>query len=312
MVAGHAGRPAGAGLVQARRGQRGGGVPATRFFGVESEADRAAWPGLSLAGKCAMRWRGSVRQMARLRGRLPAGAADHVPLRGRDPAARGAAAAVSDFIDTAGAHRRAVRGRAVRRWPNPAAWRRALVPAQARGDRAGRGRGAAPGRLRKLSGYRGQALAVPAGQHRLPGRRTGCGRARRTGRPRRAARRACRARRPGPPSMTRIWSASRMVDSRCAMTSEVRPASAVFSARCTATSDSRVQVRGGLVEHDHRRRLEQQPGDRHPLLLAAGQPVAAVADDGVQARRAAPRSGPRSARPGSAAISSSSVASGRA
>jgi ATP-binding cassette subfamily B protein len=41
-----------------------------------------------------------------------------------------------------------------------------------------------------------------------------------------------------PASMTRIWSASRMVDSRCAMTSEVRPARAVFSARCTAASDS--------------------------------------------------------------------------
>ena len=38
--------------------------------------------------------------------------------------------------------------------------------------------------------------------------------------------------------MTRIWSASRIVDSRCAMTSDVRPVSAVFSAACTAASDS--------------------------------------------------------------------------
>ncbi len=41
-----------------------------------------------------------------------------------------------------------------------------------------------------------------------------------------------------PESTTRIWSASLMVDSRCAIPREVRPASAVFSARWTATSDS--------------------------------------------------------------------------
>ncbi len=37
------------------------------FFGIETEHDLAAWADLSLAGKCAMRWRGSVRAMARLR-----------------------------------------------------------------------------------------------------------------------------------------------------------------------------------------------------------------------------------------------------
>jgi Sulfotransferase family len=41
------------------------------FFGIETESDLAAWPGLSLAGKCAMRWRGSVRTMARLRTSMP-------------------------------------------------------------------------------------------------------------------------------------------------------------------------------------------------------------------------------------------------
>jgi hypothetical protein len=45
-----------------------------------------------------------------------------------------------------------------------------------------------------------------------------------------------------------------------------------------------VQVRGGLVEHDDLGRLEQQPGQRHALLLPAGEPVAAVAGRGVQAR----------------------------
>ena len=39
---------------------------------------------------------------------------------------------------------------------------------------------------------------------------------------------------------------------------------------------------GRLVEHDDRRVLQQQPGDRQALLLAAGQAVAAIADDGVE------------------------------
>ena len=32
----------------------------------------------------------------------------------------------------------------------------------------------------------------------------------------------------------------------------------------------RVQVRRGLIEDQHRRVLEERPGDRHPLTLAAG------------------------------------------
>ena len=49
-----------------------------------------------------------------------------------------------------------------------------------------------------------------------------------------------------------------------------------------------VEVAGGLVEHDDGRVLQQHPGDGQALLLAAGQPVAALADDRVVARRAAP------------------------
>ena len=45
----------------------------------------------------------------------------------------------------------------------------------------------------------------------------------------------------------------------------------------------RVEVRRRLVEHDDVRRLEQQAGDGDALLLAAGEPVAAVADHGVEA-----------------------------
>ena len=50
------------------------------LLGLEKEADRAAWPGLSMTAKCAMRWRGSVRQMARLRGPAGRRAAGHLPL----------------------------------------------------------------------------------------------------------------------------------------------------------------------------------------------------------------------------------------
>ena len=68
------------------------------FFGIETEQDLASWPGLSVAGKCAMRWRGSVRKMARLRTSLPAEQLTTLRYEQvlRNPA--GAAAAVSDFI----------------------------------------------------------------------------------------------------------------------------------------------------------------------------------------------------------------------
>jgi len=43
------------------------------FYGVEDESDRLAWPGLSVTGKSAMRWRGAIRLAARLRQTLPEG-----------------------------------------------------------------------------------------------------------------------------------------------------------------------------------------------------------------------------------------------
>jgi hypothetical protein len=43
------------------------------FFGIESEQDREIWPRLSPAGRCALRWRWSVRLAARLHHSLPAG-----------------------------------------------------------------------------------------------------------------------------------------------------------------------------------------------------------------------------------------------
>src|SRR5579863_10481201 len=44
-----------------------------------------------------------------------------------------------------------------------------------------------------------------------------------------------------------------------------------------------VQMRGRLVEHDHRRSLEQQPGQGDALFLAAGEPVTAIPGHGVEA-----------------------------
>jgi hypothetical protein len=41
------------------------------FYGVQDESDRLAWPSLSDAGKCALRWRGAIRIAARLRQTLP-------------------------------------------------------------------------------------------------------------------------------------------------------------------------------------------------------------------------------------------------
>jgi len=94
------------------------------FFGVETETDRAAWSKLSAVGKCAMRWRGAVHKMARLRTTL---AEDQLTtLRYEQLVAdpRAAAKALSAFIE-------AEVGRIeVPRRNDPDAWRRLLSPAQ--------------------------------------------------------------------------------------------------------------------------------------------------------------------------------------
>jgi hypothetical protein len=83
-----------------------------------------------MTAKCAMRWRGTVRQMARLRGQLSAD--QLVTFRYEDVVRRpaDAAAAISDFLSTpvhilepaAPGHVAAA---------EPGSWRRLLVPAQA-------------------------------------------------------------------------------------------------------------------------------------------------------------------------------------
>jgi hypothetical protein len=101
------------------------------FFGIETEADLAAWPGLSLAGKCAMRWRGTVRAMARLRTSMPPEQLTTLRFEQvlRQPAA--AARAVSGFIEAEvpGIGVRA-RGAVGSMGIQAGGWRRALTPQQ--------------------------------------------------------------------------------------------------------------------------------------------------------------------------------------
>ncbi|MGD0373296.1 MAG: sulfotransferase [Streptosporangiaceae bacterium] len=102
------------------------------FFGIETEADLAGWPGLSLAAKCALRWRGSVRMMARLRSRL---AAEQLTTLRYEQVIRqpdATAAAISEF---AGADVMPVtvrdRGRRMAGQPStPGGWRRVLTAQQ--------------------------------------------------------------------------------------------------------------------------------------------------------------------------------------
>jgi Sulfotransferase family len=105
------------------------------FLGIETETDLAAWPRLSLAGKCAMRWRGTVHAMARLRTSMSAERLTTLRYEQviRQPTA--AAKALSAFID---AELAAIgvrgRGRGVigPQVMQAGAWRRALTPQQLR------------------------------------------------------------------------------------------------------------------------------------------------------------------------------------
>jgi len=98
------------------------------LLGVDSAPDRHLWAESTVAGKCAMRWRGTIRLMARLRTRLSA--EQLVTLRYeemlRQPAA--AAAALSAFT---GAEIRPVEPQVSGTPLEPGAWRRLLAPPQA-------------------------------------------------------------------------------------------------------------------------------------------------------------------------------------
>jgi hypothetical protein len=96
------------------------------YFGIETEQDLAAWPGLSPAGKSAMRWLGSVRKMARLRSSLDPEQLTTLRYEQlvRHPGA--SFAAVSEFIGAQVRPVKAARGPVI----EPGAWRRVLTPAQ--------------------------------------------------------------------------------------------------------------------------------------------------------------------------------------
>jgi hypothetical protein len=100
------------------------------FLGVETEEDRAGWSALSLAGKCALRWRGAVRQAARLRNSLPA--QQLTTLRYEDLVRRpdDAANAVSAFVGSP-VSAIAMHDTGARRGIDAGGWRRTLTAEQA-------------------------------------------------------------------------------------------------------------------------------------------------------------------------------------
>jgi len=101
------------------------------FFGIETEQDLAIWPELSTAGKCAMRWRGSVRAMARLRSAMSAEQLTTLRYENvvRHPAMT--AAGVSDFVgESVGPIHARTGRRDGARGVEPGIWRRVLTPAQ--------------------------------------------------------------------------------------------------------------------------------------------------------------------------------------
>ena len=112
--------------------------------------------------------------------------------------------------------------------------------------------------------------------------------ARRHRRAARAAPRAARSRRRGPARARRSASARRTVDSRWAMTNDVRFAHQVRQRVLHELLRLGVERRGRLVENQDRRVLEQRARDRQALALPARQPLAALADDASRTRPASP------------------------
>jgi hypothetical protein len=103
------------------------------FYGIETDDDQAAWPGLSGAGKCAMRWRGSVRAMARLRASLSPEQLTTVRYENLIKHPAPTASALAQFVGNQLAPVEVLHARARRQQqpgPEPGAWRKLLNPAQ--------------------------------------------------------------------------------------------------------------------------------------------------------------------------------------
>jgi hypothetical protein len=94
------------------------------FFGTETQEDKDSWEKLSVAGKCAMRWRGSVHKMARLRNSLNAGQLTTFRFEQVVAQPAATASALSEFIDAK------VGPIEVPRKKDSTNWRRLLSPAQ--------------------------------------------------------------------------------------------------------------------------------------------------------------------------------------
>jgi hypothetical protein len=103
------------------------------FLGVESEQDLAMWPRLSPVGKCALRWRGSVRAMARLRAAMSADQLTTLRYENVVSQPGATAAALSGFLGGAvGKAQLAASQRNGTVDLEPGSWRRLLTPAQLR------------------------------------------------------------------------------------------------------------------------------------------------------------------------------------
>lgn len=210
------------------------------FFGVEDHTERDRWPRAAAAVKCALRWRGSVRLSARLRLQVPEDQLFTVRYEELVAKPRRVAADLAEYLDAplsktalTGLVRTGARDAAD---PGVGSWRERLTPRQAaQVEKVAAPSCAArlPARLRRLSAVTGaERLGLPllllaaAGELRAVQLGVQAALQQQLLMPPRSATR--------PSSITRIWSASRIVDSRCAITRDVRPASAVRSARWTA------------------------------------------------------------------------------
>jgi hypothetical protein len=100
------------------------------FLGVENETDRAGWTELSLAGKCAMRWRSAVRVSARLRATLSAQQLTTIRYEELVTKPENTAGLVSEFVG-AEVPPVALRDRVPQIAPEPGSWRRTLSAEQA-------------------------------------------------------------------------------------------------------------------------------------------------------------------------------------
>src|SRR4028118_1114986 len=102
--------------------------------------------------------------------------------------------------------------------------------------------------------------------------------------------------------MTTVWPVSRTLLRSRASTSAPARASGVAGGAAPAGRVGRggagagVEVAGGLVGEDDVGAGQQRPGDRHPLLLAAGELRRAAPQPLARGERAGPGVAPRRAR----------------